>query len=405
MHDTRARDTVVRVVARGAVGLAAARHRLEALRSASHAAIAIPSALELTAQGDVVAHTPRVAGVDLATLLRMRDGLTAGECVTVGVAVAKGLAALHAAGLAHGDVSPSNVVASGRRAVLVDALEGADAGVRGTPGFAAPERAVAATPAGDVYALGRVLEHVASSEARERVGAWTAPMTAASPDERPSAAACAEALLQCAPARSVRVPELGIASSVRAAARTDLPPTLKDPAGRAWRVRRRAATWVRRVGFAAGAGIVLLACAAWIASPRAASEAATPAPVVAYEPASDAAVSLVERRFEAIARGDGAALLATTAPYSAARDADLAPAAALEDGTTRYEGLAATIGGVDLIADDGASASVRVTYAVSAHAVETTEERVEVPARVATVVVDVAWGDDGWAISEIREAT
>ncbi len=238
-------DSVARVVAQGPAGFAAARHRLDALRSAANDAVAIPSALELTADGEVVAHTPRVRGVDLATLMRMREGLTAGECVAVGTVIARGLAALHERGIVHGDVAPANIVVSGRGAVLIDAMAGAGVGERGTPGYAAPERALAATAAGDVYALGRVLEHVADAAALVRVEAWTAHLTRPTPSERPSAVECSRALARCAPAEPVRVPALGVAASVRASAREALAATVKEPSGRAWRVRMALTPWRR----------------------------------------------------------------------------------------------------------------------------------------------------------------
>ncbi len=398
--------TVARVVGEGAVGLAAARHRLDALRAAKHEAIALPAALELTPGGEVVAHTPRAPGVDLVTLLRMRDGLAAGECVTVGVAVAGGLAALHAHGLAHGDVSPANVVVSGRRAVLVDVMAGAGAGERGTPGFAAPERAVSATAAGDVFALGRVIEHIAAPEARDRVGAWVEPMTRPDPRQRPTAAECARALAACAPALAVRVPELGVASALRASARADLPATVREPSAASWRARRVAATWARRVGIGGGTVVVALGIAAWIVAPRLAPTGEPEQePVVAFAPASSAASSLVETRVAAMGAGDGAALLATSGPTSQARDADRPLATALDAGEAGFDGLTATIVGVELVRDDGTSATARVTYALSAHAERGPEGEIEVAGEVRTDEIDLVWGPTGWTIEAIRPAT
>ncbi|UJR80121.1 Response regulator of zinc sigma-54-dependent two-component system [Sandaracinus amylolyticus] len=80
-----------------------------------------------------------------------------------GAAIARSLAALHAAGLVHGDVKPANVVVAGdpAGARLIDlGLAGAPGlgPVMGTPGFLAPEAWLGArSPASDLFALGVTL--------------------------------------------------------------------------------------------------------------------------------------------------------------------------------------------------------------------------------------------------------
>lgn len=79
--------------------------------------------------------------------------------------VARGLATLHAAGLIHRDIKPTNIRVASRGAVVMDmgtlAESGKDVALRGvgTTHYMAPEQAVAArlTPAVDIYALGCTL--------------------------------------------------------------------------------------------------------------------------------------------------------------------------------------------------------------------------------------------------------
>lgn len=89
-----------------------------------------------------------VAGVTLAHHLERLEGagLPLGERLDVLIAVADGLAAIHRAGISHGDVKPENILlsASGRVVLtdlgLVRAAYEQDAGlVAGTPAYMAPE--------------------------------------------------------------------------------------------------------------------------------------------------------------------------------------------------------------------------------------------------------------------------
>jgi len=95
-----------------------------------------------------------------------------GPLWTLGLALARVLAAIHARGIVHCDVKPSNLLIRGLDVRVIDfgiaryvGEPCADHGiVQCTRGWAAPEqlRAAPATPAIDVFAWGCLLAHLAS---------------------------------------------------------------------------------------------------------------------------------------------------------------------------------------------------------------------------------------------------
>ncbi|RYE82999.1 MAG: serine/threonine protein kinase, partial [Myxococcales bacterium] len=109
--------------------------------------------------------TAWVEGVTLAE--RVGDArLTPDDLAPLGARLADGLAALHAAGICHGDVQPANVMLAGDGApVLLDlGLSGrrgppGPGAARGTAGFVAPEVILGGRlePASDVFGLGALL--------------------------------------------------------------------------------------------------------------------------------------------------------------------------------------------------------------------------------------------------------
>ncbi len=92
--------------------------------------------------------------------MRARRGrLPAGECVTLGVELARALSGLHVRGLVHRDIKPSNVIIVGGAPKLADIglVTEASAALTfvGTEGFVPPEGPGA--PGADVFALGKLL--------------------------------------------------------------------------------------------------------------------------------------------------------------------------------------------------------------------------------------------------------
>ena len=117
-----------------------------------------------------------IEGQTLASLLRANGPFSAHEAALVGVDLCRALAAVHAAGLIHGDVKTRNVMReAGGRTVLMDfgtgrdlsalRLHGAAETAAGTPLYIAPEvfGGRPQSKATDVYSLGVLLFHLVSN--------------------------------------------------------------------------------------------------------------------------------------------------------------------------------------------------------------------------------------------------
>jgi WD40 repeat protein len=183
----------------------------------------------------------------LGERVRRQGRLSVGECARIGASVAEALGFLHAQGLVHRDVKPSNIIFIGGQPKLADI--GLVAGLGdarsfvGTDGYIPPEGP--GTPSADFYGLGKVLYEMVTG--RNRLDFPDLPREVL---ETPDAGAFAELneiiLRACAPDAATRH---ATASELRGE-------LLLVDAGRSVRRLRRnarlAATW-RRLGLVAAA--------------------------------------------------------------------------------------------------------------------------------------------------------
>lgn len=110
-------------------------------------------------------YAPRTIKSDL----QFHGRLSFEECVRIGIALATALEHLHANGLVHRDVKPSNIIFVNGVPKLADIglVTNVDAtrSYVGTEGFAAPEGA--GTPRADLFSLGKVLYEIATGKDRQ----------------------------------------------------------------------------------------------------------------------------------------------------------------------------------------------------------------------------------------------
>jgi serine/threonine-protein kinase len=261
--------------------------------------------------------TEFVAGRSLASVLAAGP-LPWPAAVACCEQIASALAAAHARGLVHRDVTPANIMLTAAGAKLIDfgisAFEGSDEAdpdgqVRGTPPYAAPERLTQhrVGTAADVYGLGAVLHEALSGrlpgesgrlsgEAGEAGAALDgvdglpdavaqACLSCLAPDPtaRPTAPALADVLHAEVPPEGARVTAPG---AVAVPPRTRALPTMAQP----WRRRPSRPVWltaaaVLLVGLLAGLAIGVRV-AGQPTQPQAAA-AAGPACAVNYQITSD----------------------------------------------------------------------------------------------------------------------
>ena len=117
--------------------------------------------------------TAYVAGPSLAEAVKDRGPLPATPLLSLAAGLAKSLSAIHAAGVVHGDLKPSNVLLAldGPRVIDFGVSQAAETTpptrgglVVGTPSFMSPEQAAGRDvgPLSDVFSLGAVLAFAAT---------------------------------------------------------------------------------------------------------------------------------------------------------------------------------------------------------------------------------------------------
>lgn len=168
------RDVAVKVLrdALAASPSAATRFRSEGRAAAVIAHPNVAAVFDVTPEGEPPAIIMEfVDGEDLASMLRRVGPLVPRRAAAIAAQVARGLAAAHARGIVHRDVSARNILISreGRAQIadfgiaraLLDAAAAGKGGStpEGTPDYIAPEvlAGAAAGPAADLYGLGVVL--------------------------------------------------------------------------------------------------------------------------------------------------------------------------------------------------------------------------------------------------------
>ena len=140
-----------------------------------------------------------VEGADLASILAEAGALPPVLAAFVAREAARGLAAVHAAGILHRDVSAANLLLGTDGVVkladfgLASLSDAGDVEVRGTLGTLAPEvvRGEAATARSDLFSLGAVLAHALSGRPAFGGGAPSATLDAVLHDD-PAAALAAD---------------------------------------------------------------------------------------------------------------------------------------------------------------------------------------------------------------------
>ncbi|WP_103062796.1 serine/threonine-protein kinase [Actinomyces qiguomingii] len=383
--DAAGRDVVIHLLdlpedASGARTL----RRLDELRALAHPGLAPVRDVVFLPGGRAAVIIDLIIGADLAVVLGARGGLTRAEAARVLDDVGSALAHLHEHGMAHGDVSPANIMVTTEGAlVLIDLFGGILES--GTESCAAPERRGGgpATPASDVYALAALLRECASGSAllRARLERILPDALDADPGRRPSARALAARAHELASPGRILLPDGArlAAGALRAAAarptrvvpsRRGLRRRSEDAAvggaarerDRRSRPRRRGRGRATRLAISAVALVALTGAVTGLVSTGmftpgvvtpsatagsgAATEVGAQVSDGARESLVDVVVNLTGRRDAALNAGDAEALAETTVPGSPAAQADTEVLAALTAAGESVDGLDTSVLGV-----------------------------------------------------------
>ena len=339
-------------------------------------------------------------GGSAADLVAVRGPVDLGEAVTVLAPVASALAHLHSLGIAHGDVSPANVLFTAEGLPKLGdlglaGLVGAPGRPGGTPGFSAPEAArgpgdAALHPERDVYALGALAWFLltgrtpAPSRLRPPLSSLIPAAPGAlselieeclceDPSGRPDAAAVARRLFAGVVPEPVRLggavhpdalQDMATVQPERSRSRRRALRGQGDGRGRqrhgnrirvAGRSRHGARSWPLLVAglvlvlAVAGAGhLTRTAVPGGVAPGSAAPGGVESLSAVPQDPLQ-AAVVLASRRDAALAAADAAALAGVHATEGTSRAADEATVEALAQGGLRYAGLHTELTGLMLL--------------------------------------------------------
>ena len=341
---------------------------------------------EVVAAGRSVALvSPVPAPLTLASLCAGRPVFDPGEVVTLGVPLARALAAAHDRGIVHGDLDPVDIVidASGQPALT-------GLGVAGLSG-------AGVAPADDVHALAMILRSLLGDDAGPRAEAIRGALGSAlsgHPAARPEAGELAGTLSLCCPPQPIR--------GLPADEPTHPIPAFRGQAGRHGLPRRLHLSSTAVTAGLAVTGLVLLVLAAplfggghheaarQVAQPVAAPFAAqpsaavpTPVPTPPPTPLKPTVLTptqwqhtlqrLADARNRAFVQLDPAAVVAADAPGSSAAAIDAGRVATLRSAKVHATGLSSTITGVTVSSSGDQAASLSFEESTRAYDLVTSD--------------------------------